>query len=223
MGGGRRSRSTPRPGWLPESPDSIIPSGPRGPSLYERDILEHYQTHIDVAATDCTQIQYSPRKSGSSQHKRPKSFLVNTTEWLDNPTLRRCSPKSRVALIEAFLSDQQPDLSSIQELQKYGFVSPGGAVYTPRLLRTSNGNGFYSLAQMACWMRRSEAIKIAGRVTRKIRSQILLRDHGRCKLCSSTERLTIDHVWPVSRGGKTVFDNLQVLCAPCNIRKGNSV
>ncbi len=33
--------------------------------------------------------------------------------------------------------------------------------------------------------------------------------------------LHIDHVVPVSRGGLTEPENLQTLCAPCNLRKGN--
>lgn len=32
--------------------------------------------------------------------------------------------------------------------------------------------------------------------------------------------LEIDHIVPVSKGGKTVFDNLTVLCRPCNQFKG---
>lgn len=34
-------------------------------------------------------------------------------------------------------------------------------------------------------------------------------------------KLHVDHVIPVSRGGKSVMDNLQTLCEDCNCGKGN--
>jgi len=54
---------------------------------------------------------------------------------------------------------------------------------------------------------------------------IVLRDGGgRCALCGATKRdrpLDVDHIVPRSKGGKTSYDNLQVLCAKCNRSKGN--
>lgn len=35
--------------------------------------------------------------------------------------------------------------------------------------------------------------------------------------------LTKDHIFPKSRGGKTVLSNLQVLCYHCNVKKGNKI
>ena len=33
----------------------------------------------------------------------------------------------------------------------------------------------------------------------------------------------IDHITPMSKGGKTVSDNLQLLCRTCNMKKGNKI
>ena len=42
-----------------------------------------------------------------------------------------------------------------------------------------------------------------------------------CKLCGSTENLTIDHIKPVSKGGTHKLKNLQTLCEKCNVEKGD--
>ena len=50
--------------------------------------------------------------------------------------------------------------------------------------------------------------------------QILERDRC-CQNCWIHEDLTFDHIIPISKGGKTEYDNLQILCKSCNSRKGN--
>ena len=56
-----------------------------------------------------------------------------------------------------------------------------------------------------------------------VRQKIFNRDGKKCNLCGSTEKLCIDHIFPVSRGGFTVLNNLQVLCEKCNLRKNNKI
>lgn len=53
------------------------------------------------------------------------------------------------------------------------------------------------------------------------RKNVMRRDHSRCQYCNSTDRLTIDHVYPRSRGGRDTWENLVAACVPCNNRKGN--
>lgn len=48
----------------------------------------------------------------------------------------------------------------------------------------------------------------------------LARVHGeKCAYCGSANNLSVDHIYPISRGGCTTFDNLQLLCQPCNSKK----
>ncbi|MCL2147194.1 MAG: HNH endonuclease [Synergistaceae bacterium] len=57
-------------------------------------------------------------------------------------------------------------------------------------------------------------------MTSSKRYDILRRDGFRCKVCgrSAAEgaKLEVDHILPVSKGGKTTDDNLQTLCRECN-------
>jgi len=52
-----------------------------------------------------------------------------------------------------------------------------------------------------------------------LRFKVMQRDKFRCKLCgndSTSSKLEIDHIIPVSLGGKNTLDNLQTLCFNCN-------
>ncbi len=58
----------------------------------------------------------------------------------------------------------------------------------------------------------------------KLRERLLIEAKGRCALCGRTkneDQLEIDHIQPVSKGGKTIYENLQVLCKKCNATKSN--
>lgn len=44
-----------------------------------------------------------------------------------------------------------------------------------------------------------------------------------CQLCSATEDLQFDHIYPVSLGGLGSLKNLQLLCGPCNNLKSNNL
>ena len=57
----------------------------------------------------------------------------------------------------------------------------------------------------------------------RVKNQLFTAQKGRCAYCGRTHRiryLEIDHRWPVSRGGGDEIQNLQLLCTPCNMRKG---
>jgi 5-methylcytosine-specific restriction endonuclease McrA len=56
------------------------------------------------------------------------------------------------------------------------------------------------------------------------RMNIYLRDDGQCQYCSSLitkEESTIDHVLPISKGGKTSWQNCVAACGKCNASKAD--
>lgn len=55
---------------------------------------------------------------------------------------------------------------------------------------------------------------------------IFLRDEYRCQYCEAEvteQNATLDHVHPVSLGGKTTWENSTTACKPCNYRKAAHV
>jgi hypothetical protein len=52
------------------------------------------------------------------------------------------------------------------------------------------------------------------------RRAVWKRDGGACRECGSTRDLEYDHIVAVVHGGPTTVDNLQLLCRPCNRKKG---
>lgn len=57
-------------------------------------------------------------------------------------------------------------------------------------------------------------------VSQKDKAFIWKRDNGKCKNCGSKYALEIDHIKAYALGGKTIPENLQLLCRNCNQRKG---
>ncbi len=57
------------------------------------------------------------------------------------------------------------------------------------------------------------------RVPDSLRAAVLVRDGGRCRRCRRAINLEMDHIVPISKGGKTEEANLQVLCRRCNRAK----
>lgn len=53
------------------------------------------------------------------------------------------------------------------------------------------------------------------------RDNIFRRDDFRCAYCDSTKDLTIDHIYPKSRGGLNTWENLITSCFSCNSKKGD--
>lgn len=51
------------------------------------------------------------------------------------------------------------------------------------------------------------------------KKNVMIRDKYTCQYCGSKDDITIDHILPSSRGGKSSFLNCVASCKECNIHK----
>jgi 5-methylcytosine-specific restriction endonuclease McrA len=58
------------------------------------------------------------------------------------------------------------------------------------------------------------------------KGNVFLRDDYKCQYCGvdvNKRTATLDHVLPLSHGGKTNWENSTCACSKCNSNKGNSL
>lgn len=72
---------------------------------------------------------------------------------------------------------------------------------------------------------RQQAPRKRGSVSGSRRQRVFARDGYTCVRCGERrpKLLTVDHIHPKSKGGTNAMDNLQTLCEPCNVAKGDTV
>jgi hypothetical protein len=56
-----------------------------------------------------------------------------------------------------------------------------------------------------------------------VKRQVWERDGGKCCECGSDANIEYDHIHPISKGGNSDLDNIQLLCRPCNRSKRTKV
>lgn len=97
--------------------------------------------------------------------------------------------------------------SIMQELIKFKFVEEGqyelkGSEDMSMNERIRETNGFSSRY-----------------IKNETKTEVLVRDNHKCQSCGSDKKLEFDHIVPVSKGGSSEADNLQLLCRSCNRSK----
>lgn len=73
--------------------------------------------------------------------------------------------------------------------------------------------------------RRARIRKAEGRHTLAEIRRLYTSQSGRCALCQIelNGKYHADHIYPVSKGGSNWISNIQLLCAPCNLKKSNKI
>jgi hypothetical protein len=100
-------------------------------------------------------------------------------------------------------------------LLEAGFVAYVVSAITWKVLRKVFGLQDEEEEQQTAYRRES--------LSAAVKREVWRRDDGRCSQCGSRERLEYDHIIPVSQGGSNTVRNIELLCEPCNRRKGSRI
>lgn len=72
--------------------------------------------------------------------------------------------------------------------------------------------------------RRARKIGNGGIITEKEWKELQEKYGNKCLCCGRKGiKLSLDHIIPLSKGGKHIIENAQPLCIPCNSRKNNKI
>ncbi len=107
------------------------------------------------------------------------------------------------------------------------YTSPKGKNHYRKIFQLNSNNiEYYCNECLKARQYRQSAQYQRSLMTDKLRYQVLNRDGHRCVICGASARdgvkLHVDHIVPVSKGGKTELSNLRTLCERCNLGKGAS-
>jgi 5-methylcytosine-specific restriction endonuclease McrA len=62
-------------------------------------------------------------------------------------------------------------------------------------------------------------------IVRYSKANVFLRDGYQCQYCDrevTRGTATLDHILPISHGGRSTWENTTTACGPCNANKGNN-
>lgn len=92
------------------------------------------------------------------------------------------------------------------------------------LIAASNGYQMRSVTEsfpMPSVIRLNKYVNVPYKGVTLTRHNIFKRDQFECQYCGTVDDLTLDHVIPRSKGGKSSWDNLVTACKGCNAKKGD--
>lgn len=70
---------------------------------------------------------------------------------------------------------------------------------------------------------KSHTLSRRNHIPSHVRRAVWQRDGGHCVRCGSTQNIEFDHVIPVSKGGSSTTQNIELLCQRCNRIKSDKI
>lgn len=165
------------------------------------------------------QIKYLQKYFGFRINDETLDHLENVCKW--NRALDKICQQA--PKFEKFKKECYPTFSM-------HYTSPAGRSSVEETFVFSSENAKKLLSQVEALVLRQQSKKFQRAVmTPQLREAILRRDNWTCQCCGNSIfrepnlLLEVDHIIPVSAGGKTEPSNLQTLCWKCNRSKSDNI
>ena len=174
-------------------------------------------------------MQLTPKNWKSFQHYKDRSpmWIKLHRGLLDNPDYFRLSPDAGKALPLLWLLASEKD-GILPEVPDVAFrlrISEelAGTILAEMVTRKFFVDAAHVEQDAPDATPAQRVAKSNGFGSRHISDEVKRlvweRDDGKCCVCGSTEHIEYDHIIPVSKGGSSDFDNVQLLCRTDNRRK----
>ena len=199
--------------------------------VYFEDILkEEIENNLDYYATIIEKVVEN--KKNYNLYVKQYSQISSTISWEEIQSVKISLGKFRE--IERQLYDElqlKPQIN-VEICVKKLYSSPQGRNnYHDEITYNFNEWEYlYYMVREDKKRKETHAYKVQqerSKMTDSMRYDIMRRDKFRCVLCGAKAadgvQLHIDHIFPVSKGGKTEASNLRTLCSRCNLGKSDKI
>ncbi|UZE51888.1 HNH endonuclease [Rhodopseudomonas sp. P2A-2r] len=174
-------------------------------------------------------MQLTPKNWKSFQHYKDRSpmWIKLHRGLLDNPDYFRLSPDAGKALPLLWLLASEKDgiLPDVPDVAFRLRISEelAGTILAEMVTRKFFVDATHAEQDAPDATPAQRVAKANGFGSRHIPDEVKRlvweRDGGCCVVCEATENVEYDHKIPVSKGGPSTFENVQLLCRTCNRRK----
>ncbi|MBQ8210361.1 MAG: HNH endonuclease [Clostridia bacterium] len=185
---------------------------------YAKVLKEYYLINEPLFLNLLSQIKYNKQKFAEYQKECDYIYKYRSVEWDKKGIFQNREKK----LFQYYMLKLRVDINIIIRSE---YTSPKGKnSYSGK--REYNINDLEKVINTVRQQSEYKKSKEYQRtlMTDKLRYDVLKRDNFRCKLCGISAKegatLHVDHILPVSKGGKTEMTNLRTLCDRCNLGKG---
>jgi hypothetical protein len=154
-------------------------------------------------------LQSAEIRTGRGHKLDPKEMVIAfKTCW------RQCGAVPRVSQLEAFLDKNKCPFRYKSYLNFWGGLGKLASL----VVQVERGE----VAESKLYERQKTKAVLNRAIPLKLRYAVLKRDEKRCVKCGAnpesdkSTKLQVDHITPVSKGGRSEMGNLQTLCFACN-------